>query len=53
MEATEAQLEHDEQKFQKKLQEDQTQLEDKLDSIQARVMRVVLIGVKTDFVNYM
>ena len=34
MEATETQLEKDEQKFQKKLQDDQTQLDDKLDSIQ-------------------
>ena len=34
VEATEAQLEQDEQKFQKKLLDDQTQLDDKLDTIQ-------------------
>ncbi len=34
IELTEEQLDQDEQKFQKKLQDDQTQLDDRLDSVQ-------------------
>lgn len=36
VETTETQLENDEQKFHKKLLDDQTQLEDKMDTLQVR-----------------
>ena len=36
---TENQIEQDEQKFHKKLLDDQTQLEDKLDTLQVRIIR--------------
>lgn len=51
IELTEQQLEQDEQKFQKKLLDDQTQLEDRLDSVQ--VCMCILIIMSQHIHTYM